>query len=193
MAQKTPQTITINDVTAYPIEGVDPCYYLTAAGDVYSTKRGLPERLSGVVGNNGYKAFTFRNAGKDVRLSLHRLLAAHFCEKPDGCDVVNHKDGDKLNNAIENLEWVTAGDNVRHAYATGLMQKSDYVHIAKMVLASHGRRAKFTKVEADQIAEEYSAMEKPEYAVIAKRLGCGTETIRRIVLGQQKIFKEIAA
>jgi hypothetical protein len=36
-------------------------------------------------------------------------------------------------------------------------------------------------------------MEKPEYAAIAKRLGCGTETIRRIVLGQQKIFKEIAA
>ena len=193
MAEKKPVTITINDVTAYPIEGLDPCYYFTAAGDVYSTKRGLPEPLSGVVGNNGYKAFTFRNAGKDVRLTLHRLLASQFCEKPEGCDMVNHKDGDKLNNAIENLEWVTAGDNVRHAYATGLMHKSDDVHIAKMVLASHGRRAKFTKVEADQIAEEYSVMEKPEYAAIAKRLGCGTETIRRIVLGRQKIFRAEAA
>jgi len=133
--------ITINDVTAYPIEGVDPCYYLTADGGVYSTKRGPPKQLSGVVGNNGYKAFTLRTAGRDVRLSLHRLLAAHFCEKSNGCDTVNHKDGDKLNNSIQNLEWVTAGDNVRHAYATGLMHTADDVHIAKMVQVSHGRSA----------------------------------------------------
>lgn len=193
MAQKQPQTITINDVTAYPIEGLDPCYYITADGDVYSTKRGFPERLSGVVGKNGYKAFTFRNAGKDVRLTLHRLLASQFCEKPEGCDMVNHKDGDKLNNAIENLEWVTAGDNVRHAYAEGLMHKKTKEEIAAAVRASHEKNSRFTKAEAEEILQEYWSLQKPEYAAIAKRRGCHTDTIRRIVLGKQKIFRAEAA
>ena len=193
MAQKTPQTITINDAAAYPIEGFDPCYYLTSRGKVYSTKRGGPDLLSGVIGKNGYKAFTLRKNGKDVRVTLHRLVAEKFCVRPTHCDVVNHKDGNKLNNLPENLEWVTAGDNIRHAFRTGLMRKSPMGHIARMVFVSHSRRAKFTIGEADEIRTQYHGMEIPEYAAIAKQRGCGTETIRRIVLGKQKTFKEVAA
>jgi len=55
-------------------------------------------------------------------LCIHRLIATHFIDKPENYDdnwIVNHKDGDKLNNGIENLEWMSASDNTRHMYETG--------------------------------------------------------------------------
>lgn len=51
---------------------------------------------------------------------VHRLVATAFCEKPDGSDVVNHKDGVSKNNCAENLEWCTATENACHAVRTGL-------------------------------------------------------------------------
>jgi len=53
---------------------------------------------------------------------IHRLLATYFIEKPDNYNekwIVNHKDGNKMNNNIENLEWLSASDNTQHAYDTG--------------------------------------------------------------------------
>jgi hypothetical protein len=193
MAQKTPQTITINDTVAYSIEGFDPCYFLTQDCRVISLKHGKTAVLQGVIGKNGYRAFTLRRDGRDVRVLLHRLVAAQFCEKPDGCDFVNHKDGNKLNNQPSNLEWVTAGDNVRHALATGLMSVPSRETVLKAATSSHSKNAKFTEEEAERIVQEYWSMPQPEYAAIAKRRGCHTETIRRIVLGKQKIFRAEAA
>ena len=193
MAEKQTQTITINDKIAYAIPNLDPCYFLTEDGNVYSTKTGRPKRLIGVVGENGYRVHTFRRSGKCVREYLHRLMADQFCVKPEGCNVVNHIDGNKLNNLPKNLEWVTRAENVKHAFSTGLMPECNLGHIKKITRISHSRRATFTEEEAEKIAEEYHSMPEPQYAAIAKRLGCGTETIRRIVLGRQKIFKEIAA
>lgn len=48
------------------------------------------------------------------RVWLHRLVAVHFCEKPEGKDFVNHIDGEKQNNKASNLEWVTNSENQRH-------------------------------------------------------------------------------
>ena len=193
MAEKQPNVITINDVVAYPIQGFDPCYFLTEDCRVVSLKHGKVAILRGVIGKNGYRAFTFRQNGRDVQVLLHRLVASQFCEKPQGCDFVNHKDGDKLNNSPSNLEWVTAADNVRHAFASGLMPKKTQEQIDAAVRASHEKNARFTKAEAVVIVQEYWSMLKPEYAAIAKRRGCHTETIRRIVLGKQKIFRAEAA
>jgi hypothetical protein len=64
------------------------------------------------------------NKGKHKR--VHRLVAAAFCNKRDGCDEVNHKDGNKLNNRAENLEWCTKSENMLHAYRMGLQTKGRY-------------------------------------------------------------------
>ena len=61
-------------------------------------------------------------AGKDHK--IHRLVALSFLEKDVGTDVVNHKDGDKLNNNVQNLEWCTTKENVNHALEIGLKQSS---------------------------------------------------------------------
>ena len=53
---------------------------------------------------------------------IHRLLATYFIEKPENYNekwIVNHKDGNKMNNNIENLEWLSASDNTQHAYDIG--------------------------------------------------------------------------
>ena len=52
--------------------------------------------------------------------TIHKLVAKAFISCTDNSLVVNHKDGNKLNNHFSNLEWVTSSDNQKHAYATGL-------------------------------------------------------------------------
>lgn len=66
-----------------------------------------------------------RNGGQ---MLLHRLVAKLWCDKPDGCNYVNHKDGNKGNNSAENLEWTTAKSNMEHGIKTGLFDELGGIH-----------------------------------------------------------------
>lgn len=61
--------------------------------------------------------------GKPKDYLVARLVATTFLGEPPKNYTVNHKDGNRLNNSIENLEWLSLEDNVRHAFATGLMHR----------------------------------------------------------------------
>ena len=60
--------------------------------------------------------------GKRKLCTVHRLVASAFIDNPDDLRDVNHKDGVKTNNSVENLEWVKHSDNIKHAYRV-LMRK----------------------------------------------------------------------
>lgn len=65
---------------------------------------------------NGYIMIHYRPKGKDkyLHLLVHRLVAEAFIDNPNNYPVVNHKDEDKTNNKVDNLEWMTQKDNVNY-------------------------------------------------------------------------------
>lgn len=62
---------------------------------------------------SGYKVVIISNTSNLV----HRLVALAFIPNPEGKQTVNHKDGDKINNTLENLEWATYSENGKHSYS----------------------------------------------------------------------------
>lgn len=69
----------------------------------------------------GYSRISVRILGKPKHFSIHRLVAIAFIPNPLNLPQVNHKDTDKSNNNLANLEWVSAKDNMAHAYQNGLV------------------------------------------------------------------------
>lgn len=100
-------------------------YHLTDTGILTNLTTG--HLLKGWVESTGYRAFTL---GDRRRKLLHRLLAIAFISNPLNLPEVNHIDGDKLNNTLLNLEWVTGVDNIRHAFTTGLTQHNAIIDYA---------------------------------------------------------------
>ena len=88
-------------------------YMVYPDGRVWSSH--LKRFLKGHVSNLGYLTYILVIDGVRTFFFAHRLVALLFLEKPDGCNVVNHIDGNKLNNHFSNLEWCTAYDNNKHA------------------------------------------------------------------------------
>lgn len=72
----------------------------------------------------GYWSVEFSRNNLRKRMTIHRLLAIIFISNPENKPEVNHKDGDKLNNDINNLEWCTSSENAIHAHANGLIPPS---------------------------------------------------------------------
>lgn len=94
-------------------------YAVSDDGSVWSYKTDKWLKLA--TSSNGYACV--RLNGKTQ--SVHRLVAEAYCDKGEGCDQVNHINGDKQDNRAENLEWVTASENRKHAWATGLQTASE--------------------------------------------------------------------
>lgn len=89
---------------------------------VYNSKRGIKERiLKPNINTNGYYVVTLYNKdGKSNPKLIHRLVAETFIDNYYNYPVINHKDGNKLNNCVDNLEFCTQSHNVKESYRLGL-------------------------------------------------------------------------
>jgi hypothetical protein len=107
-------------------------YAISDEGQVWSyySKRWLKQwdivsHRKGYTREQVYKQVNFKLNGKLKKYSVHRLVALAFIPNPDNKPEVNHIDGNPSNNHISNLEWVTASENLLHAYRIGLIVISD--------------------------------------------------------------------
>lgn len=88
----------------------------------YGGTRIYPETIFTPTPNTkGYCVCVLRDHGKSKTFSIHRLVAEHFLERLDCKNSVNHKNGIKSDNRVENLEWCTVKENNDHAKETGLL------------------------------------------------------------------------
>lgn len=98
--------------------------------------------------NSGYLFVSFHEKGKAKNFLIHRLVAIIFLEKIDGKDFVNHKNGIKTDNRVENLEWCNKSENLKHAFDTGLktITKRHLDRLIKWNKTEHGIKvSQYTK------------------------------------------------
>lgn len=93
-------------------------YDINEDGIIINTKTGRV--LKPYDNGSGYLYVDLRINFKKKRIYVHRMLAMKFIPNPENKKYVNHIDGDKGNNLKDNLEWVTNGENMKHAYENGL-------------------------------------------------------------------------
>ena len=105
-------------------------YAISNLGNIKNIKKG--NILTPYLNTNGYLTYTFCQNGVKKTFRLHRLVALYFIDNPNNLPYVNHKDGDKTNNKVENLEWCTAKENDTHARSSGLKNQEKPI-IAKNI------------------------------------------------------------
>jgi DNA-binding XRE family transcriptional regulator len=94
-----------------PVKDYEGIYEVSSLGRVRKVVNGLILHQSN---SGGYRRVSLQKDGKGKSESVHRLVAKAFLPNPDMLPVVNHRDEDKANNCVENLEWCTSSYNIRH-------------------------------------------------------------------------------
>ena len=146
----------------YPLEG----YAINQHGSVIELSSNI-EIAHHIGPNSQYVGLTMRpsNEQRSVTMHLHRLLAIAFVVNNTGLPIdqlhVNHIDGNKLNNSICNLEWVTRSGNCDHAYRTGLRDDNVWIEVANfnrpmddhMFFYSQAEAARFLGINPSSLHE----------------------------------------
>ncbi len=125
---------------------------------------------------------------------VHRLVAQTFLDNPQNKPWVNHKDGDKSNNSVVNLEWSTPRENYAHAQATGLCKSSIVIQPLKDTRASRSKRGDSnpqTKVSDANVKLLFDWYHSGEFTSreLARQFNISAQTV--LLIGRGKIRRDV--
>lgn len=134
-----------------------PNYQASDLGNIRSKNyhnTGLPKNLNQSKASNGYMRVSLPCGGKPRGVGVHRLVASAWIPNPSAKSQVNHKNGDKEDNRVENLEWVSPKENSRHA--ADILQR----HKKKVLCVETGKRYNGVTDAASDIGGDASYISK---------------------------------
>lgn len=142
-----------------------PGYFVSEDGQIISKKTGRvlkPRRLPA-----GYHRVSLCVDGKPKDSYIHRLVAQSFIPNPESKPCVNHINGNKADNRVENLEWCTYGENQQHAIDTGL-------------LSCRGEAHSNSKLTEDAVREIRQNAQGLSQAALGKLYGVSAAMVNRV-------------
>ena len=147
-------------------------YEIFEDGTIISNKHQRSRMLKVRLSHDGYGRVALSKNGKRKDFFIHRLVIECFGSDKRK-DTVNHKDGNKLNNHIDNLEWATKEENMQHAYLNGLKKPMSGTIHSKSLL---------TEEEVMYIRDNYRPHSK-EFGMIAlsEKFNVSISTINRCI------------
>ncbi len=166
------------EIRVLPLKGYEDTHLITTDGRVFRKTR-LPRLVSGRIlrGNwlkpcnnaRGYLHYAISVNGRALTQTVHRLVAKTFLPNPDNLPEVNHKNGNKKDNRVGNLEWCTSSHNSKHSFANGLQvpKRGEQTH-------SH----KLTRSDTERIKQALEGGSKQ--AELAETFGVNQSVISRI-------------
>lgn len=153
------------------VVGFEKYYLVSPSGKVFSMRS--QKMLSSFV-SSGYEQVELNVDGKAVKKLVHRLVAETYIPNPDKLPCVNHKDGNKLNNWVGNLEWCTYKENMEHASENNLLH----------TIGSKNPASKLTEEDVKYIRSVYKKGDL-EYgsAALGRKFGVDHKAIWAVVNG----------
>lgn len=176
-----------------PIEGTEGLYEVSNTGKIRSNNylgHGKQRELRHAKDQKGYLRVGLFMGDVKMTVKVHREVAKAFIPNPENKPQVNHKDGDKENNRVENLEWATESENVVHAYKTGLKEKTrEWCRqmgntVGKAALAKDREKRK-TPVIAIRLSDG-AVFGYPSQAEAAEKTGAPQPNIHKVLNGARK-------
>lgn len=143
-------------------------YKISNLGRIYSIKRRACLRVK-KLGNSGYYQVRLSKDGSYIYKNLHRLLAETFIPNPNNYRTVNHINGNKLDNRLENLEWASDCRQQHEACLLGLKHTTQHV---------------LTVDEINEVYKKYFEEGQSVYS-LAKEYGTRKQQIAKLVKGQR--------
>jgi hypothetical protein len=164
------------------IEGYEGFYQVSNCGNVKSLERIVNSRyksgrlvkekiLKGRKNRWGYVKIGLNKGSCSHYKTIHRLVAQAFIPNPENKPETNHKNGVKIDNRVENLEWVTKSENAKHAFEIGLRN---------MLSGENSWNSKLTNDQVREIRSKY-VYGKVSITYLAKIYNAGKSTIHHII------------
>lgn len=174
------------------IEGFEGLYQVSNLGTIKGLKRVSGGKLKKLVkekymaicfNKKGYRVVCLNKEGKCITKKVSRLVANAFIPNNQNKPQVNHIDGNKSNDHESNLEWVTASENILHAYRIGLSKPSELQkESARRTVKMHRcKKVNLISLHGEIINKEFESVSEA-----GRQLNIPYQSISRVCTGQRK-------